>query len=106
MTSITDIKAKPGSFAKLAAGLIVSVLLGPGALAVPAGAEDDGDHVGWTDGTGQYRWDHRGEHRDWVPHRDLDSRFYRTPPVVYGSPYDYPPPVIYAPGDEKYREYR
>ena len=44
----------------------------------------------------QGRWD---DHRDRREYRhNWNGGYYRSPPMVYGSPYYYPPPVVYGPG--------
>jgi len=84
MTCITNIPSKRRSSPKLAAGAIAAVL-SLGMFAVPAHAEWDGHHRGY-----DHHW---------------NGGYYRSPPVVYGSPYHqsyygspyYAPPVVYGP---------
>jgi hypothetical protein len=72
--------------ARFAAGVAISALLALGALATPANADWDNNH-------------HGGYHHNW------NGGYYRSPPVVYGSPYGggyygspyYSPPVVYGP---------
>ena len=97
MTCSTSTPSKRHVPARLAVGLAISVILGLGAFVAPAKADGPYDNRSWNERGDQYYWDHRGDHRDW-DHRDWDGRYYRTPPVIYGSPYYDPPPVIYGPG--------
>src|ERR1700730_16447030 len=86
MTWIIDTKSKRRRSAKLAAGFVISAMLGLGTLAIPANADWDGNH--------------REHHRHW------NGGDYPAPPVVYGSRYGssyygspyYYPPVVYGPG--------
>jgi hypothetical protein len=89
MTHIIDTISKRRVSARLAAGLAISALLLLGGFAGSAGAEERvRDHDGY-----------RGGH-SW------NGGYYRSPPVVYGSPYGggyygspyYAPPVVYGPG--------
>jgi len=69
----------------LAAGLVVAAL----AVATPASA-------GWWGNDGRYHYDNR-----WNNYNDrYYGYYYRSPPVVYSTPYNYgyyPPPVYYSP---------
>jgi hypothetical protein len=69
----------------LAAGLVVGAL----AFAAPASA-------GWWGNDGRYHYDNR-----WNNYNDrYYGYYYRSPPVVYSTPYNYgyyPPPVYYSP---------
>ena len=91
MTWIIDTKSKRRLSAKLAAGLVISAMLGLGTFAGSASAQE-----------------YRGEHREY--RHNWNGGYYRAPPVVYGSPYYgspyygspyygspyyYPPPVVY-----------
>lgn len=66
---------------RLAAGITISALLALGTFAAPASADWNRDHHNW------------------------NGRYYRAPPVVYGSRYGegyygspyYAPPVVYGP---------
>jgi hypothetical protein len=86
MTRITNIASRGRPSPKLAVVAIVSALLALGTLAAPASADWDGHH--------------RGYNHHW------NGGYYRSPPVVYGSPYHqshygspyYAPPVVYGPG--------
>ena len=86
MTCIIDTKSKRRLSAKLAAGLAISAMLALGTFAAPANAQWDGYHRGY-----RHYW---------------NGGYYRSPPVVYGSPYRsyyygspyYYPPVVYGPG--------
>ncbi len=76
---------------KEAACIGLSALLAAAMFAAPAsarwGEHDNGNH-GYDNGH------HEG--RDWN-----GNGYYRAPPVVYGTPYQYgyyPPPVVYGPG--------
>jgi hypothetical protein len=96
VTCITRTKSMPDLLVRLAAGLAMSAVLVLGtfasATAQPHGGEGhQGGHGG---GYG------RG-------HGGGGDRYYRPPPVVYGSPYGNsyygspyppPPPVVYLPG--------
>jgi hypothetical protein len=46
--------------------------------------------------------DRRDEHRNQRDNREYrhnwNGGYYRSPPVFYGSPNYYPPPVVYGPG--------
>jgi hypothetical protein len=84
MTWIIDTKSKRHLSAKLAAGLVISAMLGLGTFAGSASG-----------GYGGYYY------HNW------NGGYYRAPPVVYGSPYSssyygtpyyYPPRVIHGPG--------
>ena len=69
---------------RLAVGIVMSSAFAITAFAGSAVAEDRRDeHRGE---------DHRGYRHNW------NGGYYRSPPVVYGSPYYYPPPVVYGPG--------
>jgi hypothetical protein len=75
---------------KGAACIGLSALLAAGMFAAPASARwgdnDNGNH-GYNNGH------HEG--RDW----NANGYYYRAPPVVYGTPYQYgyyPPPVVYG----------
>jgi hypothetical protein len=90
MTSIIDAKSKRPLSAKLVAGLAISAFVLLGTYAASASAQERRD-----DRRGE---DHRGGDRerggDWGGGGD----YYSAPPVVYGSPYAYPPPpVVYGP---------
>jgi hypothetical protein len=84
MTHIIDTNAKHRLSAKLMAGVAISAILALGAFAAPANADWDGRH---------------GYYNNW------NGGYYRSPPVVYGSPYGegyygspyYAPPVVYGP---------
>ena len=68
----------------LAAGLVVGAL----ALAAPASAA-------WWGNEGRYYYDNRWNNND-----RYYGYHYRSPPVVYSTPYNYgyyPPPVYYSP---------
>lgn len=89
MTRIIDTKPKRYSLATLPAGFAIAAMVIIGILAVPANAQSDHSR--------------REYHHNW------SGGYYRAPPVVYGStfgssyhgyygtPYNYPPPVIYYP---------
>jgi hypothetical protein len=85
MTCITNITSKRRLSPKLAAVAVVAAVLAFGTFAIPANADDDGHH--------------RGYNHHW------NGGYYRSPPVVYGSPYNesyygspyYAPPVVYGP---------
>jgi hypothetical protein len=99
MTHIIDTNSKRRLSARLAAGLAISALLLLGGFAGSAGAEErdrDGDRGG-------HNWrDHDGDRGGY----NWNGGYYRSPPVVYGSPYGggyygsqyYAPPVVYGPG--------
>jgi hypothetical protein len=72
-------KSKRHVSAGLAAGVIVAATVALGTFPGSANAE-------WR------RDEHRGYHHNW------NGGYYRSPPVVYGSPSYYPPPVVYGPG--------
>jgi hypothetical protein len=84
MTHIIDTNSKRRLPAKLMAGVAISTLLAFGAFVAPANADWDGRH---------------GYDHNW------NGGYYRSPPVVYGSPYGegyygspyYAPPVVYGP---------
>jgi hypothetical protein len=87
MTRIIDTNSKRRLSAKLMAGVAISAILALGAFAAPANAQWNGNGYtqnGYYSGNGGY---------------------YRSPPVVYGSPYGggyygspyYAPPVVYGP---------
>jgi len=63
---------------RLAAGIILSSAFALMAFAGSAAADERRDHEGY-----RHNW---------------NGGYYRSPPVVYGSPYYYPPPVVYGPG--------
>lgn len=85
MTQVTDTIPKRRLSVKLLGGIAIAALLALGAFAAPANADWDRDHRGYHNWNGGY---------------------YRSPPVVYGSPYGsgyygspyYAPPVVYGPG--------
>ncbi len=63
-------------------GAILAAAFALGALASPASAQ-----------VRRYEQrDYRNYHHNW------NGGYYRSPPVIYGSPYYYPPPVVYGPG--------
>ena len=68
---------------RLAVGIVMSSAIAMTAVAGSAAAEDRRDG---------HRDEHRGYRHNW------NGGYYRSPPVVYGSPYYYPPPVVYGPG--------
>lgn len=85
MTRIIASTSKRRLSSKLAAGVVVSVMLAFGTFATPANADWDGHHRGYNNWNGGY---------------------YQAPPVVYGSAYGssyygyspyYYPPVVYGP---------
>jgi len=84
MTHIIDANSKRRLSAKFMAGVAISAILALGAFAAPANADWDGHH---------------GYYNNW------NGGYYRSPPVVYGSPYGegyygspyYAPPVVYGP---------
>ncbi len=94
MICADDIKLQRYLPARFAAGLAISTFLALGALVPSVSAQERGDHQNWSERGNQQGWDHRGGWR----HDDWEQRHYhRVPPVVYGSPYYYPPPVFYGP---------
>lgn len=76
---------------RLATTTVLVAIFMLGALVAPARAEDRNDHH-WDD---HHRRDehHRYYHNEW-----RGGGYYRAPPVVYGYPGYYPPPVVYGPG--------
>jgi len=85
MTCIINTPSKRRLSAKLAAGVVISAMLGLGTFAAPANADWDGHD------RDQYNW---------------NGGYYQAPPVVYGSSYGssyygyapaYYPPVVYGP---------
>jgi len=98
MIGTSDTKSNHRLSAKLAAGLAISAFLVLGTFVASAGAQDrrGGDHRGGHERGGGHRGGHErgyGGNRDW-----RGGGYYPAPPVVYGTPYDYPPPVVYGPG--------
>jgi len=68
------------------AGVVLSAAVAFGAFAGSANAEGRG-------------WEHRDHRRHHGYNQNWNGGYYRSPPVVYGSPYYYPPPpVVYGPG--------
>ncbi len=64
---------------RIGVGIIMSSVIAMTALAGSAAAEG--------------RWGgHEGYRHNW------NGGYYRSPPVIYGSPYYYPPPIVYGPG--------
>ena len=79
MAWVANLKSNRRLTAGLAAGVIMTATFALGAFSTPASAE-------WR----------RDEHREY--RHNWNGGYYRSPPVVYGSPYYYPPPVVYGPG--------
>jgi hypothetical protein len=83
MTCTDKTPSPRGWSAKLIASVALGAVLVLGVSAVPASA----------------RWDHDNGYGGY--NRGWSGGYYRSPPVVYGSPYRYgyyPPPVVYGPG--------
>jgi hypothetical protein len=91
MRSIVDVQRKSARPLKLASGALLSIFFACATCVAPAVAEDHGHHHG-----GEHHRDHhdRGDRHD----GDWEGGGYDAPPVVYGTPYAYPPPVVYGPG--------
>jgi hypothetical protein len=98
LTCITNNTSNRRLSAAVATGLALSGLMLVGAFTASASAaEHGGGHGGGRGGRngGGERGGHGG---GW------SGGYYAAPPVVYGSPYDYPapgyypPPVVYGPG--------
>ncbi len=89
MTRTVTNECKPRGAGKAKVRLVLTSLLMLGAFVASAGAQE-------------HRQDNRREeHRHFEPRRDRrdwNGGYYRTPPVVYGTPYYAPPPVVYGPG--------
>jgi hypothetical protein len=75
-----------GAKSKLTAGLVIASVLSLGTVTTPAGAEERRDEHRGRDYGGD-----RGHDRGW------DGGYYPAPPVIYGRPAYYPPPVVYGP---------
>ena len=90
MTHIDIVERKSRLPLKLAAGIAFSLFLAVGTCATAAHADEHGHghghhHGGYDRGyDGGYGGGYDGGYYD--------------PPVIYGQPYEYPPPVYYQPG--------
>jgi hypothetical protein len=110
MTPLNDTKSNRRLAAKLAAGLAISAMLALGTFTGSASAKDPDaakdhaaaparPHAAPPSREAARVRDPDGDHRNW-------NGGYRAPPVVYGSPYrsgyygspyNYPPPLVYGP---------
>ena len=79
MTRAIDTKSERTRRTGIAAGVAFCAILAFGAVAGSAYAEE-------------HRGGHGGYHHNW------NGGYYRAPPVIYGAPGYYPPPVIWGPG--------
>ncbi len=88
MRSIVDVQRKSARPLKRASGVVLSIFLACATWVAPAVAEEHGHHHGG---------DHHRDHRD-RRGGDRQGGGYYAPPVIYGSPYADPPPIVYEPG--------
>ncbi len=82
MTRMTMTQPTRRTAARVLTGAVLAATFALGAFAGPASAQDR-------------RYEHRN-YRNY--HHNWNGGYYRSPPVIYGSPGYYPPPVVYGPG--------
>lgn len=82
MVRLTKALPRSNRTIRLVAGIVLSSAFAMAAFGGDAAAQD-----------------RRYQHRDQREYRhNWNGGYYRSPPVIYGSPYYYPPPVVYGPG--------
>lgn len=92
MTHIDIVERKSRLPLKLAAGIAFSLFLAVGTCATAAHADEHGHGHGHGHHHGGYDRGYDGGYGG-----GYDGGYY-DPPVIYGQPYEYPPPVYYQPG--------